>query len=218
MAPVPLSKAMPGACAGIFRKGSAMLGTETAELELPAKRNSMICPCCLQFVEDAKFLVDPINCTVTNGGKRARFTRKQFRLVKYLLDCFPLLATKEGIYDNVYLNEFGEGPDIKIIDVTVCMIRPALADVGLVIQTVWGRGYKIVEADPSQALLIKDRSIRDREIGSHRRWSKNNDSELLDLMRRKMTVTQCAAIMRMPYMTVQRHFQKLSRVAEAGAC
>jgi len=184
--------------------------------ELPAKRNSMICPCCLQFVEDAKFLTDPVNCLITNGDKTIKLTRRQFKLAKYLLDCFPLVATKDGIYDNVYMDMHGEGPNMKIMDVVICHIRPALAEVGLVIETIWGKGYKIVEANPSEALLIKDRSIRARQLGAHRRWSEEHDTQLLEMMQRKMKVSQIAAIMRMPYMTVERHFKKLAPQLEAS--
>jgi DNA-binding winged helix-turn-helix (wHTH) protein len=192
-----------------------MLQAEIIPDEIPAKRNALICPCCLQFVEGATFLTDPVNCLITNGDKTIKLTRRQFKLAKYLLDCFPLVATKDSIYDNVYLDEHGEGPGMKVMDVVVCHIRPALAEVGLVIETIWGKGYKVIQADPSEALLIKDRSIRERQLGSHRRWSQENDTQLLELMRRKMKVAQIAAIMKMPYMTVERHFRKLAPLVEA---
>ncbi|MQY48216.1 hypothetical protein GAO09_19465 [Rhizobiales bacterium RZME27] len=185
--------------------------------EIPAKRNALICPCCLQFVEDVRFLVDPNTCQITNGDKTIKLSRQQFNLAKYLTDCFPRMATKEAIYDAVFMGENGEGPDIKIVDVIVCKIRPAMADVGLVVETVWGKGYKLVEADASEALLIKEASIRNRAAGTTRRWSDDLDNELLGLMRRKMKVAQCASILKMPYMAVERHYKKLKPLLESAA-
>lgn len=105
---------------------------------------------------------------------------------------------------------------MKIIDVIICKIRPVMAELGLVIQTVWGKGYKLVEAQASEALLIKDQSIRLRTPGAAKRWNDELDAELLGLMRRKMSVTQCASIMKMPYMAVERHFNKLKPLLEAA--
>lgn len=184
--------------------------------EMPVKRNSLICPCCLQFVEDVRFLADPNTAQITNGDKTVKLSRQQFNVAKYLIDCFPRMATKEAIYDAVFMDPSGEGPEMKIIDVVICKIRPAMADVGLVVETVWGKGYKLVEADPAEALSILDRSIRHRSPGTNRRWSDDLDVELLALMRRKMKVAQCAAILKMPYMAVERHYKKLKPLLEAG--
>jgi DNA-binding response OmpR family regulator len=32
----------------------------------------------------------------------------------------------------------------KLVDVFVCGVRGKLADIGIVLETVWGRGYRIV--------------------------------------------------------------------------
>lgn len=179
------------------------------EIAVPAKRNSIICPCCLQFVDDVNILVDEIGCRITNGDKTIRLRRQHFTLAKYLIDCFPRMASKGDIYSSVFLDEHGEGPDMKIIDVTICNIRPVLADVGLVIETVWGKGYKIVMADASLGNAIKDSSIRIRTPGSAQRWRPEHDAQLLDLMRRKYKVAACASIMKMPFMAVERHYKRL---------
>lgn len=189
---------------------------ELTQEEVPAKRNSLICPCCLQFVEDVRFLADPNTCQITNGDKTVKLSRQQFNIAKYLIDCFPRMATKNAIYDSVLMDAHGDGPEMKIIDVIICKIRPAMADVGLVIETVWGKGYRLVEADASQAKSIIDRSIKLRLPGSHKRWSDEMDVELLQLMRRNMKVAQCAAIMKMPYMSVERHFKKMKPLVDAG--
>ncbi|MBM7049701.1 winged helix-turn-helix domain-containing protein [Rhizobium lusitanum] len=176
---------------------------------VPVKHNSMICPCCLQFVEGASILADPINCKIANGSQSVRFTRKQFNVAKFLVDCFPLMAEKERIYDHVFLDRHGEGPEIKIVDVMICKIRPALADIGLVIETVWGKGYKIVMADASQGNALKEASVRHRLPGSMHRWLPEHDEQLLSLMRRGMKVSACAAVMKLPYMTIERAYKRL---------
>lgn len=189
---------------------------EALATEVPAKRNSLICPCCLQFVEDVRFLADPNTAQITNGDKTVKLSRQQFNVAKYLIDCFPRMATKQSIYDACFMDEHGEGPEMKIIDVVICKIRPAMADVGLVVETVWGKGYKLVEADPSEALSILDRSIRHRPAGAYKRWSDDLDVQLLALMQRKMKVAQCAAVLKMPYMAVERHYKKLKPMVELG--
>jgi DNA-binding winged helix-turn-helix (wHTH) protein len=179
------------------------------EIDAPARRNSIICPCCLQFVDDVNILVDSIGCRITNGDKTVKLSRQQFNMAKYLIDCFPRMAEKGDIYSSVFLDEHGEGPDMKIIDVMICKIRPALADVGLVVETIWGKGYKIVMADASDGNAIKDASIRIRTPGSAQRWHPEHDEQLLDLIRRKYKVAACASIMKMPFMAVERHYKRL---------
>lgn len=172
--------------------------------------NQMFCPCCGQNVEDRNFLADPIsNTVVRNNRTTGRLTNQQFRLASYLIQKFPDMATKEHIYDNVFLDVHGEGPEMKIIDVRISQVRPLLAEVGLVIETVWGRGYRLLEADASRALSVRDSSIRNRAPGSSLRWKPEYDTTLVDLMKRKYTVSQCAATMKLPYMTIERHMKIL---------
>ncbi|WP_165447328.1 winged helix-turn-helix domain-containing protein [Rhizobium ruizarguesonis] len=183
------------------------------EIDAPARRNSIICPCCLQFVDDVNILVDSVGCQIANGTKTIKLSRQQFNVAKYLIDCYPRMAEKGDLYSNVLLDEHGEGPEMKIIDVLVCKIRPALADIGLVVETVWGKGYKIVMADASEGNAIKDMSIRIRKPGSAQRWLPEHDETLLDLIRRKHKVAACASIMKMPFMAVERHYKRLLSLA-----
>ncbi|MCL6653510.1 hypothetical protein A6R70_14555 [Agrobacterium rubi] len=181
----------------------------------PAKRNSVICPCCLQFVEGASILVDPINGSITNGGNTIRLQPQHFKLAKYLLDCFPMTATNEGIYDSVFADIASGGPEAKIIGVIICKVRPALAEIGFAVETVWGRGYRLLEADPDESVLIKERSIRNRMPGSAQKWGMEHDVQLLELMSRNLKVSQIAAIMKMPYAAVERHAKALKEQVSA---
>jgi DNA-binding response OmpR family regulator len=111
---------------------------------------SIICPCCLQFVEGLEVLADPTSCRIAVEGKTVTMKRQPFKLAKYLLDRYPLMATKDQIYHAVYMNERGDGPEIKIIDVTIATLRPIMQELGFAIETIWGRGYKLVKASPEE--------------------------------------------------------------------
>lgn len=172
-------------------------------------QNSVICPCCQQPIDGLAFLADPISQTISKGSKKIRFSRQQFAVAQALINAFPGMITKNHLYDTVFSGIGGDGPDIKIIDVRICHIRPFMAELGMVIETVWGQGYKLLAADAEDANNIKDASFRRRGKGSSPRWKPEHDAELLDLHRRKFTVTQCATKMRLPYMTVERNLKRL---------
>jgi DNA-binding winged helix-turn-helix (wHTH) protein len=171
--------------------------------------NGICCPCCGQAVTDVKFLCDASTYTITNGAYTLRMTPRQFQLAQFLISRYPAAVNKNDIYDNVFVDARGEGPDMKIIDVFVCQIRPILAEIGLVIETVWGMGYKIVEADATMANSIKEASVRARLPGSKHRWLPAHDAQALELLRRKLNTTAIASIMRLPYMTVERNVRRL---------
>lgn len=171
-------------------------------------QNSLMCPCCNQPV-DAAFIADPYTLIVTNGIFTAKLTPRQFAVAKVLIDAFPKRVTKEEIYDRVFLAPNGDGPEIKIVDVMICKIRPPLAEIGLVIDTVWGVGYRLIEEDKTKANDIRDASIRLREKGTMHMMTPEREAELIDLMRRKFTATGAATIMNLPYMTVERAMKRL---------
>ncbi len=53
--------------------------------------------------------------------------------------------TKEKIHDTLYASRPDDPPEAKIIDVLVCKMRQKVAPFGVVIGTVWGVGYRIIE-------------------------------------------------------------------------
>ncbi|QXV73564.1 helix-turn-helix transcriptional regulator protein [Rhizobium phage RHph_X2_30] len=177
--------------------------------------NALQCPCCGQAVEGVSFLADPMSQTITNGIKSVRLTAQQFEVAQLLLEVYPRMATKEAIYDRVFMKANGEGPSMKIIDVRICHIRPLLAEIGMVIETIWGKGYKVVSAAATRANEIKEASIRHRELGSAHRWKPEYDQELADLMSRKFSLTQCATKMRLPYMAVERAWKRIQSTVDA---
>lgn len=56
------------------------------------------------------------------------------------------LATKEAIMAALYHNLGKEEAEIKIVDVFICKIRKKLAPFGIVVETVWGQGYRLSTA------------------------------------------------------------------------
>jgi len=179
-------------------------------------RNSVLCPCCHQPVEGAKFLADPITGMVTNGFVSVSLTPQEIRLARHLFDAFPGMSTKERIHEQVILDIHGQGPGPKIIDVLVCKIRPKLSRIGVAIETVWGRGYRVVEVEPGQAEAIKYDSIRVRTKGSAHRWTEEDEFRLTDLMKRGNSATVCATIMKLPYSTVTRAYKRLQSTQEVA--
>jgi DNA-binding winged helix-turn-helix (wHTH) protein len=179
-------------------------------------RNSILCPCCHQPVEGAKFLADPITGMITNGSRSVRLTSQQMRLARHLFDVFPNMSTNERIYDQVFLDDNGQGPEINIIKVRISQLRPMLAQIGLAIQTVWGQGYKVVEAEPGMANSIKDESIRTRAKGVMHRWSDDDEQRLIGMMEQKISATVCATLMKLPYAAVTRAYKRLQSAHEAA--
>jgi len=74
-----------------------------------------------------------------------RTTAKESALLLSLMD--GRLHTKENILQRIYIDRPDEAPELKIIDVFVCKIRRKVSKWGIIIQTNWGRGYRLESAD-----------------------------------------------------------------------
>ena len=179
---------------------------EQLALNLPS---TIECPCCGQPVEGVKFLADPTTSVIRNAAAQVRLTPQEFRVFEYLLTKFPRLCHKDDIWSHAFMQPNGEGPELKIVDVIICKLRKKLVDVGIVIETTWGKGYKLVEVDPALVDEIKEKGIRLRDKGSALRWHPEYDEQLLDYMKRGFTVSHIAAVMKMPYGTIDRHMKAL---------
>jgi DNA-binding response OmpR family regulator len=123
----------------------------------------LICPCCLSIIDGLQYLADPVTRKIAIAGKTVSMSGQQFRLANYLLARYPLNATRDQIYHAVFMNSRGEGPEAKIIDVTISGLRPVLADLGFAIQTIWGSGYKLLMTDPATAKQINASNGRQRK-------------------------------------------------------
>ncbi|NTI27643.1 helix-turn-helix domain-containing protein [Rhizobium rhizogenes] len=55
------------------------------------------------------------------------------------------LATKQSIMMALYSDRPDDEPEIKIVDVFVCKLRKKLTRFGVLIETVWGQGYRLAK-------------------------------------------------------------------------
>jgi len=105
--------------------------------------------------------IDPERHEVTIGGRSIDLRPKEFELL-------TTLARNPGVvFDRERLLKLAWGYDYygdsRTVDVHVTWLREKLRDSSARIQTVWGVGYKLVEADPSE---VGD-ATKGRRKGSH---------------------------------------------------
>ncbi|MCB9993099.1 MAG: winged helix-turn-helix transcriptional regulator [Hyphomicrobiaceae bacterium] len=62
-----------------------------------------------------------------------------------LLEASPRIMSKDQLLARTYALNPNDEPEIKIIDVYVCKIRQKLTGLPLTIETMWGRGYRLVK-------------------------------------------------------------------------
>lgn len=86
-------------------------------------------------------MINTLNQTVKVNGTEVRLTAREFQLVEFL-SLKGGIVSREAILDYLY---DGDTPDAKILDVFISKIRRRvrLASGGTLIETVWGRGYRL---------------------------------------------------------------------------
>jgi two-component system cell cycle response regulator CtrA len=88
---------------------------------------------------------------ITFDGEMIHFTSKERMVVFELADHFGQIRSKDQILNALYYLTPEDEPELKIIDVFICKARKKLdnldphLNLGTVIQTVWGRGYRLVD-------------------------------------------------------------------------
>jgi DNA-binding response OmpR family regulator len=93
-------------------------------------------------------LIDPAAREVTVDGQPVGLRAKEFDLLVTLADHVNLVLTRDQLLDQVWGYDFhGE---TRTVDVHVAHLREKLAGSDAQIETVWGRGYKLV-AGPAGA-------------------------------------------------------------------
>lgn len=100
------------------------------------------CPTCGQKLpSDLALHVDlEVNVAVANGVAVA-LTGMQAELLSLLAASPSRTVSKALLMANLY--PVNDEVEEKILDVMVCKIRPSLGKAGIVIETVWGRGYRV---------------------------------------------------------------------------
>lgn len=82
---------------------------------------------------------------VANVTSLLRLTKSEATVLLTLLD--GRLHSKEHLLSSLYGGRGGDEPEIRIIDVFICKIRHKLAGSGIVIETLWGRGYRLTNPE-----------------------------------------------------------------------
>lgn len=125
--------------------------------------NACPCPLCGAAIAPGRLLVDVEGGLLVGNGQVVTLTRQQFALFEALWSARPRTLSKEQLLDSIYgLLPSGDEPEIKIIDVFVCKIRKKVDPLGFAIQTVWGRGYRIVTANAGMEAQGEQDQPRDR--------------------------------------------------------
>jgi len=107
---------------------------------------SQACPCCGQALPaDLGFRIDEAGIVLA-GGRFARLTEHEAAVLAKLAEKPGRVISKDQLMAAVYWAA-DEDPHVKIIDVWICKMRPRLKPLGVVIETVWGRGYRLLPSN-----------------------------------------------------------------------
>lgn len=86
--------------------------------------------------------VDPGRYEVTIGGRRANLRTKEFELLLAMMDHPNMVMTRDRLLDLVWGYEYYGAT--RTVDVHIAHLRNKLKESTLQIETVWGKGYKLV--------------------------------------------------------------------------
>lgn len=104
-----------------------------------------ICPTCGgPLPHDDQLRIDPEGGFLLRGGSLVRLKPVEFTLFEQLWRARPRHVEREQLHEGIIWRRFGakREPQLKLIDVLVCKMRPRLKEVGIKIETVWGRGFR----------------------------------------------------------------------------
>lgn len=105
------------------------------------------CPTCGHDIHpDAAIRFDEECSIITSHGNFACLTETQMSVIIAIKDSWPRICTKEHLLRVLYLIRSDE-PDMKILDVFICKLRPKIKGLGFSIDTIWGQGFRFVYDD-----------------------------------------------------------------------
>lgn len=101
-----------------------------------------------RVLEIGRLKIDTANGAVLVGEQFVPLTPKEYKMVEALALRPGHTLTKGQLFNRMYPH--GDEPEMKIVDVFICKVRHKLRpfDAERQIETVWGRGYRIV-AEPT---------------------------------------------------------------------
>jgi DNA-binding response OmpR family regulator len=86
--------------------------------------------------------LNPSSREVSVNGSRVVLRTKEFDLLLTLMDHLNIVLSRDQLLDQVWGYEFYGRT--RTVDVHVANVREKLAGSTLAVETVWGRGYKLV--------------------------------------------------------------------------
>lgn len=101
------------------------------------------CPTCgSALIGRPSVAVDIDTGMLSVGGKSVYLPHNQAILLHALVSAMPRMVSKGHLMDVLY-GQMAEEPGQKILSVFICLIRRAIAGMGLQVQTHWGLGYSV---------------------------------------------------------------------------
>lgn len=125
----------------------------TAYLAEALGRRSAIATRPEAVVQVGRLTIDLRRHLVKVGGRRLHVTGNEYSILEMLAMHNGTVVTSEALLAHLYSRT--EQPELKIIDVFVCKLRKKIAQATggpHYIETVWGRGYRLSEADSSDSV------------------------------------------------------------------
>lgn len=106
--------------------------------------NACACPTCGQTLPEAGMSIDMDAGIIVRNGRFAHLTEREFDIFTRLNAQPMRVVSKETLHSLLYDMRGGDDdPMEKIIDVFICKLRKKLKPLGIVIETVWARGWRI---------------------------------------------------------------------------
>lgn len=83
---------------------------------------------------------------VSYEGAKIPIPAQQATVLLILARAPGRVVTREFLYETMYYHLNGDGPNVKIFDTVVCLLRGALVKykIPMEIETIWGRGFRLV--------------------------------------------------------------------------
>lgn len=104
------------------------------------------CPCCGAVVDPLEILVDEPSGVVVRNGQATRLRPQELHIFALLLRHHPAAVMRDALFTALYGARPDGGPDDdRILAVYAVRLRRALAPLGLTVENVYGRGYRLVD-------------------------------------------------------------------------
>lgn len=110
----------------------------------------------LAHLHPTALVIDHERNTLRRGKTTVRLEPNKFRILFSIALQLGGLRSKTDLFDEFWGYREDGGPDSqeKLVEVHVCKIRKALPSLGIAIETVYCRGYRLVDiAAPAQTEL-----------------------------------------------------------------